>query len=104
MRGWVIVLLVLSGCANGPNAVYDRDVATLRSYVNEEVSSGRMTPAQGEYYFVRERSNLEMVKEAKKAQGWAMFGAGASMIQAPQPIGTRCITTQQGATQQTVCH
>jgi hypothetical protein len=104
MRGWVIALLVLSGCANGPNAVYDRDIATLRSYVNEEVSSGRMTPTQGEYYFVRERSNLDMVKEAKKAQGWAMLGIGSSMVQPAQPIGTRCITTQQGATQQTVCH
>lgn len=97
MRGTVLLLLLVAGCMTAEK----KELISLQEYLTQEVQAGRMTQTYATYAYTQRSNELAA---RRHAEAMMYMGAGATMMQAPQPIGTRCITTQQGATQQTVCH
>lgn len=92
-----IFLLLLAGCATGPNQ-YEREFLAYRDYLQAEISGSRMTLEQGNYLLVQKQNELRARQGADSA---AMMGLGAAMMGAsgPRPIPTNtlnCQTYQRG--------
>jgi hypothetical protein len=105
MKKLVMVCLVLAGCGTNP---YQQELDAYKSYLQGEVSSGRMSLSEGNYRLLQKQNELNTQRQANMANSAAMGAYGLGMMNAsrPQPIPTNsvnCSSIQQGAYVNTRC-
>lgn len=84
MKKWLYLVVLLAGCATGPSA-YEQEFHAYINLVNEAISMGRITQAQGQYLVAQKRN--EIISRRSSDHDRAMAGAalGAAIMNSSGP-------------------
>lgn len=96
MRRVIFLCLLLAGCGTSP---YQSEIDAYRDYLQAEVSSGRLSLAEGNYLLQSKVNEVNSRRQADAANSAALGALGLGMMSGPRPIPSNtvnCTTYQRG--------